>query len=289
MKSPASWPSRCDGSRLAYDLVIIADDSGSMQTRSTQTLTDPFAKSLTRWDELKSTLSIITEIGALMDENGVDVYFLNRDPIRGIKGPHSPELDAAFMDPPMGYTPTTRVLRQVLRDKGVSTAGASHSVDRAKKLLILIATDGQPTNDSGALMKDELYQSLLTERGPNPSNGSVVVTFLICSDDENEMRFLNGWDKRIPCVDVVDDYQAERRQILQVQGLEFPFSKGDWVCKMLLGGLDSEIDLLDERRVGGGGCGDVVSAGGSSSSGLNPGAAVSGLARRLSNSDCCIQ
>ncbi|KAI9335958.1 hypothetical protein BDR26DRAFT_865435 [Obelidium mucronatum] len=229
----------------AYDIVIIADDSGSMQSRSTLGLNanDPFARTITRWDELKETVSVAAEIGAVLDEDGVDVYFLNRPPVRGITGP-SNELNAAFANPPMGYTPIARVLRQVLREKGIGIG------DACKKKLILIATDGQPTTDQGVIDKQGLYNVLVHERGPNPRDGNVIVVFLACTDDENEVGYLNEWDKVIPCVDVVDDYYSERREILAVQGTGFPFSKGDWVCKMLLGAIDPEIDALDERRVG---------------------------------------
>ncbi|KAJ3018844.1 UNVERIFIED_CONTAM: hypothetical protein HDU68_010955 [Siphonaria sp. JEL0065] len=246
MKFPTSWLSRCVDLRyvLQYDLIVIADDSGSMQSRSTTGFNnDPFGRAVTRWDELKSTVSLVTEIGAVLDDDGVDVYFLNRAPVRNIKGP-SAELNAAFANPPMGYTPTARVLRQVLREKGLGQG------ENSKKLLILIATDGQPTTDQGQIDKYGLEQVLRYERGPNPSSGNVIVVFLACTDDESDVGYLNEWDKRIPAIDVVDDYYSERKEILAVQGSQFPFSRGDWVCKMLLGALDPEIDGLDERRVG---------------------------------------
>ena len=41
------------------------------------------------------------------------------------------------------------------------------------------------------------------------------------------MSYLNGWDKHIPRLDVVDDYKSERQQILAVQDKSFPFSFGD--------------------------------------------------------------
>jgi hypothetical protein len=120
--------------------------------------------------------------------------------------------------------------------------------DGGKKLLILVATDGQPTDDRGIVDKGTLYNILLQERGPQ---GAILVTFVACTDDEGEIGYLNEWDQRIPNIDVVDDYYSERTEVLRVQGSDFPFSRGDWVCKLLLGGIDPEIDGLDERRVGG--------------------------------------
>jgi hypothetical protein len=39
--------------------------------------------------------------------------------------------------------------------------------------------------------------------------------------------YLNDWDKKIPNLDVADDYRSERKEILKVQGKDFPFSFGD--------------------------------------------------------------
>ncbi|KAI8616349.1 hypothetical protein BC830DRAFT_1118338 [Chytriomyces sp. MP71] len=223
----------------AYNIVVIADDSGSMRTPTAPGLSvaNPYSASATRWDELKSTVQTVTEIGSTLDNDGIDVYFLNRPPVRNVIGP-SAQLDQIFAIPPQGYTPIARVLRQVLNEKW---HGIRHE-DR-KKLLILIATDGEPTTDDGMDDKQGLKQVLIHERG---ARGDVLVTFLACTDDNSEIEYLTLWDKKIPDVDVTDDYLSEKRQIQRVQGPRFPFSRGDWVCKMFLGGIDREIDSLDE-------------------------------------------
>ncbi|KAJ3226209.1 hypothetical protein HDU81_007427 [Chytriomyces hyalinus] len=48
----------------AYDIVVICDDSGSMNTKCTagQNASNPFAPMPTRWDELKATVAIVTDI-----------------------------------------------------------------------------------------------------------------------------------------------------------------------------------------------------------------------------------
>ncbi|TPX59474.1 hypothetical protein CcCBS67573_g09087 [Chytriomyces confervae] len=221
----------------AYDIVVICDDSGSMMTKSTMGLTEanPFAPTTTRWDELKLTVQIVTDIAVTLDDDGIDVYFLNRPPLQNVS--HSSQLEASFSKRPQGYTPIARVLRQVLREKKSSFA------ESGKKLLILIATDGVPTTDQGVEDKRGLWSVLAYDRGDTP------VVFLACTDNDAEIEYLNEWDVELPNLDVVDDYNTERRQILAIQGNSFPFSRGDWVCKMLLGPIDPEIDALDERPV----------------------------------------
>jgi hypothetical protein len=38
---------------------------------------------------------------------------------------------------------------------------------------------------------------------------------------------MNKWDKKIPHLDIADDYRSEREEIHKVQGNNFPFSFGD--------------------------------------------------------------
>ncbi|KAJ3284710.1 hypothetical protein HK104_009814 [Borealophlyctis nickersoniae] len=195
-----------------YDIVLICDDSGSMSAPCTQpTRGDPFGPKYTRWDELKQAVTIVVDIGATLDSDGVDLYFLNRPSVRN-----------------------------VLSDKrSVLTS------DGSKKLLVVIATDGEPTDEVGNVNKEELRRALERERHPIDS---IYVTFVACTDDEQTMRYLNEWDKIVKNVDVVDDYFSERAEILKAQGAGFPFSRGDWVCKILMGSIDREVDALDEER-----------------------------------------
>ena len=58
---------------------------------------------------------------------------------------------------------------------------------------------------------------------------------------------MNRWDDTIPRVDVCDDYQSEKREILRAQGAHFRFSRGDYCVKLLLGAIDPSMDKLDEQ------------------------------------------
>ena len=49
-------------------------------------------------DELKQTVSIVVDLASVLDPDGVDVYFLNREPMLHIR--NSSELEVVFaMDP----------------------------------------------------------------------------------------------------------------------------------------------------------------------------------------------
>ena len=51
-------------------------------------------------DELKQTVSIVVDLASVFDPDGVDVYFLNRDPIFHVRS--SEQLVPIFSIPPSG-------------------------------------------------------------------------------------------------------------------------------------------------------------------------------------------
>ncbi|KAL0231550.1 hypothetical protein GEMRC1_010954 [Eukaryota sp. GEM-RC1] len=72
-----------------FDIVVIADDSGSMLTP----LCPPSstAPSMTRWEELKQQIQIITKLATCLDSDGIDLYFLNRTGMNNVTEPEQVE------------------------------------------------------------------------------------------------------------------------------------------------------------------------------------------------------
>ncbi|CAF3487620.1 unnamed protein product [Rotaria socialis] len=223
-----------------FEIVLILDDSSSMCSPiidRDQTNISPFSQLPKRWDELKHVVSIVVDLAAALDPDGVDIYFLNRSPLLHVTD--SSELHGTFSRPPDGPTPITRVLIEVLNIKRARV--------HDRKLLVLIATDGLPTDEKGLNDIDRLEKVLRTER--HPTIDRIFITFIACTDDLQSVGYLNKFDKKIPNVDVLDDYRSERAEVLAVQGKHFPFSYGDYVVKILMGSVDQWFDQLDEKKV----------------------------------------
>ena len=220
-----------------FKIVYIFDDSGSMNA----TLEDSPLNSTgnlmkaRRWDELKYYSNISIDIAALFNPAGCDVYFLNRGIIRNVRS-HL-DLHSYFQSPPQGYTPLKDTFNLVISD--------NYEAARERKLLIIIITDGEPTDRSGIKSEVNEFRKCLAER--NPIN-NIFVTILACTDDDNSIRYLDKWDKDIKNIDIVDDYRNERDQIRKAKGSQFPFSYGDYVVKSLLGSIDPDFDKSDESK-----------------------------------------
>lgn len=104
-----------------------------------------------------------------------------------------------------------------------------------KKLLVLIATDGEPTDADGNPNINELEHLMDKKRLLDIT----YVSFLLCSDDLESVAYLHDWDKRMKHVDVVDDYCTERQNIRRCQNRnDYPFPFGDYTVKVLLGSVE---------------------------------------------------
>ncbi len=73
----------------------------------------------------------------------------------------------------IGPTPIARIFRHVLQEKQVEI--------QERKLLVLIATDGVPTNDNGQQDIKSLEHALRHERNPIHR---IPVTIIACTDDD---------------------------------------------------------------------------------------------------------
>jgi hypothetical protein len=215
-----------------YDIIVIADDSGSMAEPSEYLSyrTNKFVKA-TRWDELRETIEVITELAISLDDDGIDLWFLNvNEPVRNITSKRT--ILEKFDRKPEGRTPLTRVLSRVMQERSAS----------GKPKLILIATDGEPNTDDG-YDDCENFLKLLKTRDVNMNR----VGILACTTSDKQMKWLERVDVEAEHVDVIDDFLSEREQIIKVQGKGFTYSHGDHILKMLLGPILQKYDDLDEK------------------------------------------
>lgn len=224
-----------------YDIVVIADDSSSMNSPAHDPSADnPFQAIPSRWEELKKRVMEIVEIATCLDQDGIDLYFLNRPPVYNVHD--NDTAMACFAEPPRGYTPLTQCYQRVLDEK-LASAEAS--------VLVVLATDGEPNamDPNGTWRRDSqrFRQLLQTRGGYRPAKCPTAI--MACTDSEAEVGWLNELDDSIQNLDVIDDYRSEREEVLRVQGRRFPFTAGDYVVKTLLGAIDPLYDNLDEKKL----------------------------------------
>lgn len=219
-----------------YDIAIVADDSSSMKAHAHDVPEDnPFALVPSRWQELCSRVADIVEFATALDKDGIDIYFLNGDKHLNITQPE--EARYLFERSPSGYTPLKKTYQQVISDK----LGSPDD-----KVLILVATDGEPNVLKGNKWYNDTqgFIDCLTKR-EDPAR--CPTSIMACTDNKKEIGWLNKLDNRAPYLDVLDDYESEKRQVLEAQENKISFSKGDYIVKTLLGPIDELYDNLDGK------------------------------------------
>lgn len=124
-----------------FKIVFLLDDSSSMNSALGDSPLNKPGNMIkaTRWNEAEYFATISIEIANLFDRNGCDIHFLNhKPPIRGVKS--SQEFLNQFRAiKPNGYTPLTKALSNVLQE--------NRQALNERKLLIIILTDGEPTDE----------------------------------------------------------------------------------------------------------------------------------------------
>jgi hypothetical protein len=207
-----------------FKVVCICDDSTSMIN------TLAYGKKQSRWDELKETLTKVLDFLFTKYQIATDVRFLNNQNDRSnfIYKDEKQIIDQ-FSKPPKGKTPLTKCLKEVAKD------GSNNQ-------LIIIFTDGHPTESGFAEniaiehFKDEIAKKC---------SEKVHISIVACTDEDETMKYLRGWDEEYGTLDVVNDFESEKKEVNKATGGKVNLQLMDYIGKILLGSIVEEIDLLD--------------------------------------------
>jgi len=202
-----------------YDIVLILDDSSSMNTKSGCT---------TRWGELRHTCALIVDIASSLDQDGIDVYFLNSGKISNVTSGSDARLQASFKKGARGGTPLTETLQTALQNH-----------NKEKPLLIIVCSDGVP-NGGVARLSTVIQKSIAN------SSGSIRYQLMACTDNGSDVAWMEELDSKHNEVDATDDFLTEKAQVMQ-SGYFKTFERGHWVAKALLGAVSKKWNCLDDR------------------------------------------
>jgi hypothetical protein len=219
-----------------YDLIVIADDSGSMKTTDAGDNGD-----MSRWSELGVTLKLIVSLGCCFDEDGIDIYFLNREKLTHVKSADDKNLTAALANPPRGTTPLTKKLAEVVTDREDAVKATPELAE--KPVLLLIFTDGVPDGNprgsaNGAQQFGEALRGVL--KG-STTKLKFNCQLFACTGKEEDIAWARKLDDELEELDMCDDYITEKGY-MDKTGAYSKFTRGDWCMKAMLGSIDPGFD-----------------------------------------------
>lgn len=77
-----------------------------------------------------------------------------------------------------------------------------------------------------------------------------IHNFLVTTDKDEEVAYLNKLDVKAKGVDVIDDYETEQKEVRKAKGRKYPFSQSDYILKACVGACSKKFDQMDESRKG---------------------------------------
>lgn len=206
------------------ELVVIADDSGSMGSRSTMR-GEPTVK--TRWHELQYVLRKMLDIFLFVDKDGgFELQFLNSNSRLPLSIRSRDDLEKCWsFAKPSGGTPLLSALRPYMTN------------ERNCRRVIMVLTDGCPSDGTFDQLRGVLA---------GKANG-VYVNVVMCTDEDEVVDRYEDSVDAVPNVDVHDDYHSEKEQVMRCGG-KLSFNK--YLAKCVLGAVFSKYDSLDDPRHG---------------------------------------
>lgn len=244
---------------LAYDHRIwVVDNSGSMQIADGHRIlirNDEYrVVESTRWEEIQDAVKYHCKMAALLDSP--TLFKLLNNPGRAV-GPQQfsvAERGDAYAEEdinkamkiitkakPGGVTPLTRHIHDIKR--AIETMTPQLRED-GKKVAIVLATDGLPTDEQGyggQAANEDFVRSLRTLEGL-----PIWIVIRLCTDQDSVTEFYNGLDAQLELsLEVLDDFVGEAGEVYRCNS---------WINYALpihrsreLGYHDRLFDLIDER------------------------------------------
>jgi len=219
-----------------YNFIAICDDSESMRMSAKPKEERRLGeKPVTRWHELQEGVSLLVDLLTCFRPEGLDVYFLNSGTVRSVKSSGNEKLQNIFQAGPTGKTPLTKRLRE---------AAADVSARSELPTIMFIFTDGEP--DGGPKKFVKTLGELVSGGRSSKKAPQFRIQIMACSNNDDEIAWLNEIDQQSDLIDVTDDYYNEKRRVMAIRGDGYAFTRSDWLVKAILGPVDKSVDNVNE-------------------------------------------
>lgn len=249
----------------AFPLRIwVVDNSGSMQTADGHRIIPSKDKSnikfssCTRWTELKQCINYHAQMSAMLEAPtifrllnhpgvavGTQQFSIAQNSNAKVDILQDVQNAESIMNRsrPGGVTP---LISHIIEIQQSVTEMAPKLLKEGKRVAVVLATDGLPTDDYGSygdLIRDQFVQALrLLEGLP------VWVVVRLCTDEEKVVDFYNSLDEQLELsLEVLDDFIGEAQEV---------YAANPWLNYALplhrcreMGFHDRVFDMLDEREL----------------------------------------
>jgi len=213
-------------------IIFLADDSGSMNTPVNVPQEDGSVIRMTRWKELECSIIDAFSLVIGLCPNGVDIHFLNRQPLLGVKSIE--QIKQTFKISPDGSTPLFSTLKKI------------KELYKKKQISVTVWTDGIPDTED-----EKIAYNVLDLFYPNKKSEDSGICIVLCTDDEKVLDLYSSYDKKYP-LEVYDDYNSQMKVINKVQNkhkVKIPINKGMYYALIFLAPWCEDLDSINEKSL----------------------------------------
>ncbi|DBA79815.1 hypothetical protein WJX77_002304 [Trebouxia sp. C0004] len=217
-----------------YDIVIYADDSGSMI----------FEEGGERIDDLKLILAKVAEVATLFDDDGIVVRFMN-SPIQGNGIRNAQEANNLVQNvqftgmTPLGSRLDERVIKPFL------TAGVQHR-NLEKPILVITITDGEPVGEPNYTVSHVIKNAKALVANSTYGPGAIAFEFAQVGKDVKAQAFLGRLDNDPEIGGMIDATSYFELEAEEYARRGVTLTPELWLVKLMVGAVDPTYDESDE-------------------------------------------
>jgi len=216
-----------------YDIVIYADDSGSMTTGDGE-----------RIEDLKLIVAKVAEVATLFDEDGIAVRFINSD----AQGNNIKSADSVnTLISSVSYTWDTKLATQ-MEARILQPMVYKHKL--AKPLLVITVTDGEPSDSPKDKIVDVIRQCTKKVASQGLGPNAVAFQFAQVGRDTSAQEFLAELDNHPKVGDIIDCTSYFELEQAEYAKRGVNLSVEGWLVKLMTGAIDRAMDSQDESGGG---------------------------------------
>jgi hypothetical protein len=206
-----------------YKLSIVIDDSISMEKYM-------YNIGMNRWQDQKRRIQFIFDLYMCLNEQIlINLFFMNNGYYYNVSDPGFLERNNVFTEPTLNCN--NKLITRTLID-------VFNTIDLNEKNLILVYTDGFPTEINGDIEKNtlrELYSILLNK----PQN--IYISFCLLSLDNEIRKYFYSISREIPGISLSDEYYFEKHRIFG-NNMKGMYSYGDYIIRNLLLPIEGDTE-----------------------------------------------
>jgi len=216
-----------------YDVVIYADDSGSMV----------FEENGERIQDLKLILGKVAEVATLFDDDGILIRFMNNNTQgNGIRDSASAaaliqQINFSGMTP-LGTNLMNKVIQPFLQ-------GQLQQGTLQKPILVIVITDGEPVGEPANTVQQTIRQAKGMVSNSRYGPGAIAFEFAQVGKDQKAQAFLAQLDNDPELgrmIDATSYYELEADEYAR-KGVTL--TPELWLVKLMVGAVDPTYDEQD--------------------------------------------